>query len=44
MKAITTKNIEDFNFEILTRNELNELRGGGQPNSRDKDIYEFEED
>ena len=43
MKAITTKNIDDFNFEILTKYELNEVRGGGTPKSRDKDIYEFEE-
>lgn len=31
-------------FEVLTEEALNEIRGGGKPKSRDKDIYDFEED
>jgi len=37
------KNIfETLSFEILTSNEMNEIRGGGdiRPKSRDKDIYD----
>lgn len=44
MKAITNK-IDDFNFEMLSQIEMNELRGGVEPpRTRDKDIFEFEED
>ncbi|WP_303924230.1 hypothetical protein [Draconibacterium sediminis] len=45
MKVIAnffTENKRDF--EVLSQEAMNEVRGGGQPNSRDKDIYEFEED
>jgi len=48
MKAITIQNtsqeLNNFDFEVLSQNELNEVRGGGQPNSRDKDIFDFEEE
>ena len=44
MKAITIQPIDNFGFDVLTHEELNELRGGGTPKSRDKDIFEFEEE
>ncbi|MDX8339900.1 hypothetical protein SLH46_11940 [Draconibacterium sp. IB214405] len=48
MKAITlqdnNKKLNNFGFEILSRNELNEVRGGGKPKSRDKDVFDFEEE
>ena len=46
MKAITIQdnNIENFGFEVLTQNELNEVRGGGTPRTRDKDVFDFEEE
>lgn len=45
MKAITNSNIENLNFEVLSENELNQICGGVEPTkSRDKDIYDFEED
>ncbi|WP_157493667.1 bacteriocin [Draconibacterium sediminis] len=46
MKAITIQdnNLENFGFEVLTQNELNEVRGGGTPKSRDKDVFDFEEE
>ncbi|WP_319481023.1 hypothetical protein [uncultured Draconibacterium sp.] len=31
-------------FEVLSEEAMNEVRGGGQPKSRDKDIYDFEEE
>ncbi|WP_319228601.1 hypothetical protein [Draconibacterium orientale] len=31
-------------FEVLSEEGLNEVRGGGKPKTRDKDIYEFDED
>jgi hypothetical protein len=46
MNAITTiftSNKLD-NFEVLTLDELNEVRGGGTPRSRDKDVFDFEEE
>ncbi|MBN2635369.1 MAG: hypothetical protein JXR61_03805 [Prolixibacteraceae bacterium] len=45
MKVIAsffTENKSDF--EVLSEEAMNEVRGGGTPKSRDKDIYEFEED
>ena len=48
MQAIATKynsnEIVFFGFEPLTENELNIVRGGGTPKSRDKDIFDFEEE
>jgi len=46
MKAITIQdnNLENFGFEVLTQYELNEVRGGGTPKSRDKDVFDFEEE
>lgn len=44
MKVIADFFAEKVNdFEVLSEEALNELRGGGKPKSRDKDIYEFEE-
>ncbi|WP_163323486.1 MULTISPECIES: hypothetical protein [Draconibacterium] len=31
-------------FEVLSNDAMNEVRGGGTPKSRDKDIYDFEEE
>ncbi|WP_319266326.1 hypothetical protein [uncultured Draconibacterium sp.] len=31
-------------FEVLSDEAMNEVRGGGTPKTRDKDIYDFEED
>ena len=47
MKAITiqsTDNLNNFVFDVLSHEELNEVRGGGTPKSRDKDIFDFEEE
>jgi hypothetical protein len=33
-----------FGFEVLTSEEMNELRGGTTPKSRDKDILDVEDD
>ncbi|WP_321372978.1 hypothetical protein [uncultured Draconibacterium sp.] len=45
MKAITNKYKQDFNFEVLSQDELYEVRGGIEPpKTRDKDVFEFEED
>ncbi|WP_319481022.1 bacteriocin [uncultured Draconibacterium sp.] len=42
--VFTSTKLDNFEFEVLSQNELNEVRGGGQPKSRDKDIYDFEEE
>ncbi len=44
MKATYTNNeeLKGFGFEVLTDNEMMEVRGGGtdtQPTTRDRDIY-----
>ncbi|SES67042.1 hypothetical protein SAMN05444285_101141 [Draconibacterium orientale] len=47
MKAITIQsqyNLDNFGFDVLSQEELNEVRGGGTPKSRDKDIFDFEEE
>ena len=35
----------NFSFEVLTNNEMLKVRGGGdpKPKTRDKDIYDIEE-
>ena len=44
MRAVT-RNIENFHFELLSQIEMIEVRGGVEPpKTRDKDIYDFEED
>ncbi len=45
MKA-TAENIFDvLGFDTLSENEMNEVRGGIEPpRSRDKDIYDFDEE
>ncbi len=43
--AIQYHNLESFGFEEITQNELNEVRGGVKPpKSRDKDVFDFEEE
>lgn len=42
---IQENNIEKLNFVVLTETEMNEIRGGVEPpRSRDKDIYDFDEE
>ena len=31
-------------FEVLSEEAMTEVRGGGTPRSRDKDIYDFREE
>jgi hypothetical protein len=31
-------------FEILSEEAMSEVRGGGTPKTRDKDVYDFEEE
>ena len=33
-----------FGFEVLTAEQMNELRGGTNPKSRDKDVLDVEDD
>ncbi|WP_346863330.1 hypothetical protein [uncultured Draconibacterium sp.] len=42
----STKNaFEVLSFDVLTSNEMNQVRGGVEPpRSRDKDIYDFDEE
>ena len=45
MKVIANPFTEsNCDFELLSEEAMNEVRGGGTPKSRDKDIFEFEED
>jgi len=47
MKAIitNTENLKGFDFEVLTENEMLEVRGGTdvKPVTRDRDIYDLGE-
>jgi len=42
----TEKNVdfELFGFEVLSDEEMLKVRGGGKPKSREKDIYDLEEE
>nr|WP_321485847.1 hypothetical protein [uncultured Draconibacterium sp.] len=43
MKVIADFHTEDErNFEVLSEYAMNDVRGGGTPRSRDKDIFDFE--
>lgn len=49
MKSIFTSNNEkrdskSFGLELLTDKEMLNVRGGGRPQARPKDEYEYEED
>ncbi|SES67071.1 hypothetical protein SAMN05444285_101142 [Draconibacterium orientale] len=45
MKVIADFFIEsNRGFDVLTEEAMNEVRGGGTPKSRDKDIFDFEEE
>nr|WP_320000501.1 hypothetical protein [uncultured Draconibacterium sp.] len=48
MKRVQFESIENTfevkGFEVINEKAMSEVRGGGTPRSRDKDIYEFEED
>ena len=35
---------ENFNFEVISQESMSEVRGGGTPKTRDKDIFDFEEE
>ncbi|HYQ55998.1 MAG TPA: hypothetical protein VEP89_01540 [Draconibacterium sp.] len=39
----STENTFEFKgFEVIKEDSLNEIRGGGTPKSRDKDIFDFD--
>ena len=40
----TEKDINILDFELLSNEQLREVRGGGRPRSKDKDIFDLEED
>jgi hypothetical protein len=40
----TENTFEVFGFEVINEEAMSEVRGGGVPKTRDKDIYEFEEE
>lgn len=41
----TENTFESFGFELMNAEAMNNVRGGVEPTkSRDKDIYDFEED
>ena len=40
----TENTFENFDFEVINEEAMSNVRGGGQPKSRDKDIYDFEEE
>ncbi len=46
VQGLSTENtFEVLGFDVLTSNEMNEVRGGIEPpRSRDKDIYDFDEE
>ena len=45
MKVIANLFIENkTDFEVLSEKAMNEVRGGGTPKTKDKDVFEFEED
>ena len=35
---------ELFSLEVLSADEMNEVRGGSRPKSRDKDVYDLDEE
>lgn len=39
----TENTFEVFGFEVLNENELMEVRGGGQPYSKDRDMFDEDE-
>nr|WP_321357067.1 hypothetical protein [uncultured Draconibacterium sp.] len=40
----TENTFEVFGFEVITKEAMSEVRGGGTPKTRDKDIFDFEEE
>nr|WP_319570681.1 hypothetical protein [uncultured Draconibacterium sp.] len=40
----TENTFEVKGFEVINEKAMSEVRGGGQPRSRDRDIYDFEEE
>ena len=45
VKGQSTENtFEILGFDVLTSNEMTEVRGGTRPKSREKDHYDFEEE
>ena len=41
--SIENVSFDNFKFDVLSENEMKEVRGGGKPRSRDKDVYDVEE-
>jgi len=45
VQELSTENtFEGLSFEVLTSNEMNEVRGGGRPKSRDKDVFDMDDE
>ena len=40
----TENTFEVLGFDVLTSNEMSEVRGGTRPKTRDKDIYDLDEE
>ena len=40
----TENTFEVKGFEVINEQAMSEVRGGGTPRSRDKDIYDFREE
>ncbi|MCY1722786.1 hypothetical protein OU798_20735 [Prolixibacteraceae bacterium Z1-6] len=41
----TQENILDIlGFDVLSSSEMNEVRGGTKPKSRDKDVFDYDEE
>ena len=41
---LTENTFEGKGFEVIHEEAMSEVRGGGTPRSRDKDIFDFEEE
>jgi len=40
----TEKDIKFLDFELLNNEQLSEVRGGGRPRTKDKDVFDLEEE
>ena len=40
----TENTFEVFGFEVINEQAMSEVRGGGTPRTRDKDVFDFEEE
>ena len=45
VQGLSTENtFEVLGFDVLNTNEMNEVRGGSRPKSRDKDVLDIEDE